>query len=275
RAGSKAPAELVRLVYTETEGNPFFVEEVFRHLHEAGKLLDAEGKWRAGLQIAETDVPRSVSLVIGQRLERLSDDGRRILTIAALAGKTFRFDLVAAFQGVDEDDLLDALEEAVGATLIEDVSTEREARYAFIHEQIRQTLLSLLSTARRQRLHLRMADAMEALAGSDAKAHAPDVAYHLYQAGAAADGRRTARWLVMAAERALDALAFEDALRDLDAARTVLPPDDAAGIVRVLGLRARALRGLARIDEAFAAFAQALEIAPSGAERDAVLQARA
>src|SRR5439155_13022066 len=112
--------------------------------------------------------------------------------------------------------------------------------------------------------------------GGEAKAHAADIAYHLYQAGAAAaDGRRTARWLVMAAERALDALAFEDALRDLDAARTVLPSDAAAGIVRVLGLRARALRGLARIDEAFAAFAQALEIAPSGAERDTVLQARA
>jgi len=68
---------------------------------------------------------------------------------------------------------------------------------------------------------------------------------------------------------------LDEALRDLDAARTVLPTDDAEGIVRVLGLRARALRGLARIDEAFAAFAQALEIAPSGAARDAVLQARA
>jgi predicted ATPase/class 3 adenylate cyclase len=275
RAGSKPPAELVALVYSETEGNPFFVEEVFRHLHEAGKLFDEAGQWRSGVQIADTEVPRSVGLVIGQRLERVSDDCRRILTIAALAGKTFRFDLLAAFHGVDEDALLDVLEEAVGATLIEDVSTNREARYAFIHEQIRQTLLALLSTARRQRLHLRMADAMEALSGGEAKAHAADIAYHLYQAGAAADGKRTARWLVMAAERGLDALAFEDALRDLDAARTVLPTDAAEGIVHVLGLRARALRGLARIDEAFAAFAQAVEIAPSGAERDAVLQARA
>jgi class 3 adenylate cyclase/tetratricopeptide (TPR) repeat protein len=275
RAGSRPPAELVALVYAETEGNPFFVEEVFRHLHEAGKLFDETGQWRPGVQIADTEVPRSVGLVIGQRLERVSDECRRILTIAALAGKTFRFDLLAAFQGVDEDGLLDALEEAVSATLVEDVSTDREARYAFIHEQIRQTLLALLSTARRQRLHLRMADAMEALYGRDAKENAADIAYHLYQAGAAAEGKHTARWLIMAAERALDALAFEDALRDLDAARTVLPTHDADGIVRVLGLRARALRGLARIDEAFAAFAQAVEIAPSGAERDGVLQARA
>ena len=276
RAGSKPPAALVDLVYSETEGNPFFVEEVFRHLHESGKLFDEAGQWRSGVQIADTEVPRSVGLIIGQRLDRVGDDCRRILTIAALAGKTFRFDLLATFQGVDEDDLLDALEEGVKAALIEDVSVDREARYAFVHEQIRQTLLSLLSTARRQRLHLRMADAIEALYAGEADAHAPDIAYHLYQAGAAVGGsERTARWLLRAAERALDALAFEDALRDLDAARTVLPQSAAEGAVRVLRLRARALRGLARLDEALAAFAEALEIAPSGAERDAVLQARA
>lgn len=276
RAGSKPPAELVDLVYSETEGNPFFVEEVFRHLHESGKLFDDDGKWRSGVQIADTEVPRSVGLIIGQRLERVGDDCRRILTIAALTGKTFRFDLLATFQGIDEDDLLDALEEGVKAALIEDVSTEREARYAFVHEQIRQTLLSLLSTARRQRLHLRMADAMETFYADEADAHAPDIAYHLYQAGAAAGGsERTAHWLVRAAERALEALAFEDALRDLESARGVLPGNDAAGAMKVLRLRARALRGLGRIDEALDAFAEALEIAPGGAERDAVLQARA
>lgn len=276
RAGRAPPSELVALVFAETEGNPFFVEEVFRHLHEAGKLFDAEGRWRPGVQLADTEVPRSLSLVIGQRLGRVSDECRRILTVAALAGKTFRFDLLAHFQGIDEEDLLDTLEEATGATLIEDVSAGREARYAFIHEQIRQTLLSLLSTARRQRLHLRLADAMEALYGNDVEAHAADIAYHLYEAGAAGgDSRRTVEWLVRAAERTLDALAFEDALRHLDAARTVLPAGDAARMVHVLRLRAHALRGLTRIDDAFAALADAIAIAPSDVERDAVLQARA
>jgi tetratricopeptide (TPR) repeat protein len=275
RAGKRPPPELVRLVFSETEGNPFFVEEVFRHLHEAGKLFHEDGSWRSGVEIADTEVPRSVGLVIGQRLERVSDDARRILTIAALAGKTFRFDLLVGFQGIDEDDLLDALEEAGQASLVEDVSTGREACYAFVHEQIRQTLLSLVSFARRQRVHLRMGDALEALYGSDAAQHAPEIAHHLYQAGAAADGARTAHWLFLAAERALDALAFEDALRDLDSARTVRPDDDAGGAARILRLSARALRGLARIDEALEAFGQAAAIAPEGDERDAVLRARA
>ena len=275
RAGSPPPPEVVSLVFAETEGNAFFVEELFRHLHEAGKLFDAEGRWHPGVRIAETEVPRSVSLVIGQRLDRVSADCRRILTAAAIAGKTFPFDLLAAFQGIDPEDLLVALEEAAAATLIEDVSTDRLARYAFVHEQIRQTLLALVSTARRQRLHLRMADALEALHGPDADRFAPEIAHHLYQAGASAPGERTARWLLRAAERALDALAFEDALRDLDRTRTVLPAGGGEGMVALLRLRARALRGLGRIDDALAALAAAIEIAPSGEERDAVLQARA
>ncbi len=275
RVGTAPPAKLVALIHAETEGNPFFVEEVFRHLHEAGKLLDEAGQWRSDLEIGDTDVPRSVGLVIGQRLERVSDDCRRILTIAALAGKVFRFDLLARVQGVNEDELLDALEQAARAALIEDASAGREARYAFVHEQIRQTLLSLLSIARRQRLHLRMADALEALHGDESERHAPEIAHHLYQAGAAAPGARTAGWLVRTAAQALDALAFEQALGDLDRARTVLPNDDLEGAARLLRLRARALRGLARIEEALAAFAAAIATAPAGTERDASLQARA
>lgn len=272
-AGSTPPPEVVSLVFAETEGNAFFVEELFRHLHEADKLFDSAGRWQAGMQIAETEVPRTVGLVIGQRLERVSDDCRRILTAAAVAGKTFSFDLLAVFQGIQEDDLLDGLEEAAAATLIEDVSTPREARYAFVHEQIRQTLLSLVSTARRQRLHLHLADALEKLHGADAERFAPGIAHHLYQAGGMASGERTVGWLRRAAERALEALAFEDALRDLDQAGGVLA---AVAVDAALALlRARALRGLGRIDDALAALTAAIHVARSDEERNAVLQARA
>ena len=275
RAGQAPPAELVTLVYSETEGNAFFVEEVFRHLQESDKLFEAEGGWRSGVQIADTEVPRSVGLVIGQRLERVSEACRRILTIAALSGKSFRYDLLARFEGVEEDPLLEALEEAAGANLVNDVSTGREARYQFAHEQIRQTLLSQLSFARRQRLHRQMADALEELHGGDAEVHAREIAHHLYEAGASAQRDRTAHWLEKASRRAIDALAFEDALRDLDAARSVLEQEKAAAAARILRLRARALRGLGRIEEAGVALDEAVATAPEGTERDEALHARA
>jgi tetratricopeptide (TPR) repeat protein len=275
RAGKRPPPELVSLVYSETEGNPFFVEEVFRHLHDAGKLFDDEGNFRSGIHIADTEVPRGVSLVIGHRLDRVGETCRRALTAAAVVGRTFRFDLLGSIANVEEEELLDAIEEAEHAILVEDASEGREARYAFVHEQIRQTLLSTLSTPRRQRLHVRVADALEKLYGSAVEDRAVDVAHHLYSAGAAADGERTARYLTLAGQRAIAALAFEDALRHFEAVRTILSPDDRESQARVLRLRAQALRGAARMDEALETFAEALESAPEGTERESIQYERA
>ena len=274
RAGRRPPPELVTLVYSETEGNPFFVEEVFRHLAEAGKLFEDDGSWKSGIHIADTEVPRGLRLVIGRRLERVSEDCRRVLTTAAVVGRSFGFDLLLRIGRFDEDQLLDALEEAEGATLVLDASVEREARYAFGHEQIRQTLLSALSFPRRQRLHLRIADTLEDLHG-DSVEYAGDLAHHLYQAGAAADPERTARFLLLAGQRAMAALGFEDALRQFEAALTVLPDRDPEARARVLHQRALALRGAARIDEALATFAEALAGLPDGEVRNEILYERA
>jgi class 3 adenylate cyclase/tetratricopeptide (TPR) repeat protein len=274
RAGKRPPPELVALVYSETEGNPYFIEEVFRHLHEAEKLFDDAGEFRSGIEIADTEVPRSVGLVLGHRLDRVGETCRAALTAAATLGRTFRFDLVTLLRSDDEDALLDAMEEAEKATLIEDASEGREARYRFVHEQIRQTLLSRLSTPRRQRLHLRAADGLEKLYGSRREERAAEIAHHLSMAGAAAEPERTAHYLELAGRRTMAALAFEDALRHFDEARNVLPEEDRDGRGRLLGLRALALRGAARIEDSLEAFAGALELLPDGAERAGVLYER-
>jgi class 3 adenylate cyclase/tetratricopeptide (TPR) repeat protein len=272
RAGQEPPAELVRLVHAETQGNPFFVEEVFRHLKETGKLFDDEGHFRAGIEIADTEVPRGVRLVLGRRLESASEACRKALTAAAVIGRVVPFDLLLRCAGLDEDALLDALDEAVAAHLVEDQSRDREARHAFVHEQIRQTLLSGLSLPRRQRLHLRVADALDALYGTHDEAHATEAAHHLYGAGAAAPADRTLSALGRAGERALASVAFEDVLRYVDWAGEV---DEEGADAAFAGLRARALRGLGRMDDALASLAQALERTPSSSEAEELLQQRA
>ena len=85
--GGQPPATLVETLFGETEGNPFFVEEVYEHLAEEGRLFDDKGEWREDLTLDELDVPEGVRLVVGRRLERLDEDGRRILSRSG-AGKT-------------------------------------------------------------------------------------------------------------------------------------------------------------------------------------------
>jgi tetratricopeptide (TPR) repeat protein len=90
--------------------------------------------------------------------------------------------------------------------------------------------------------------------------NAGEIAYHLYQAGAAADASRTFEFLSLASQRALDALAFEDALNQLDMALEVIEPDAFDGLGRVQAMRGLALRGAARVDDALAALAEGIAL---------------
>ncbi len=245
RAGQEAPAELVNLVFAETQGNPFFVEELFRHLRESGRLFDDDGAWRSGFEIGETEVPQGVRLLIARRLEQLDSDHRKALATAAVIGRTFAFGELAAVVGGDEDDLLDALEAAERTHLIEELPTDSDAGYLFVHEQIRQTLMGELSLARRQRVHLRIADALEA----SGRASVVDLAHHLLSAGAAGPASRIVAALIAAARANMEALAFGDALRHIANAAALV---DDAGRLELARMQADALRGAGRVDDALA-----------------------
>jgi class 3 adenylate cyclase/tetratricopeptide (TPR) repeat protein len=211
-AGQDPPPDLVSAIYDETEGNPFFVEEVFQHLREEGKLLDADGGWRRDLRVSDIDVPEGIRLVLGRRLDRLSEDSRKALTTAAVIGRRFSYQLLESASDLGADALLDAVDVAERARLINAADDGAETSFSFAHELIRQTLLANVSLPRRQRLHLRVADAMEPVLGTAAAAHAVELAHHLFLAGEAADSARTAEYMIMAGDQARDAAAFEDAL---------------------------------------------------------------
>jgi tetratricopeptide (TPR) repeat protein len=268
-SAQEPPAPLVQAIYGETEGNPFFVEEVFKHLAEEGKLFDDQGHWRSDLQVSELDVPRGVRLVIGRRLERVSEDSRRVLTAAAVIGRAFSFELLEALREVDADALLDAVDEAERAHLITSTSAgapdgQAEDRFTFVHELIRQTLLSGVSAPRRQRLHLRVAEAMELVYAGALEEQAADLAHHLYQAGTAADPQKTVRYLTLAGERALAAVAYEEGARLYQRALQALDlkekPDEALRCELLLAL-GKAQNKAGERDKAGEAFYQTAGIA--------------
>ena len=268
--GSEPPGSLVELIFSKTEGNPFFVNEVLRHLNETGKLLTETGKFSENIAVSDADLTRGVRLIIEDRIGLVGTQSRELLTIAAVAGRTFTFDLLVETNAkIDPDEILDAVEESESKHLIEDISVDRIARYRFVHEQIRQTLLLSLSLPRRQRLHLRIARAIEAGNAANPQKRAGEIGYHLYQAGSAADPGLTAHYLGIAGESDLRALAFEDGLKQFDRALAVLVNSgNTSTCARLQRLRAEALRGAERISEALEALGRAEALAAATSERD-------
>lgn len=266
--GGDAPPRVVDLVVRETEGNPFFVEQVLKHLTEAGRLFDAEGRWRADVDVREDEVPRGVRPVISSRLDRVSADCRRTLTRAAIFGRAFSYELLRELaDSASEEQLLAAMDEAEVAQLIAPEVVGGQPRLLFAHELIRQTLLSEVSLPRRQQLHARAADAIEAAAGAQAERHAAEIAHHLQQAGTPGSASRCVRYLMVAGNQALEAAAFEDAQQRFDAALALAGAEDGARI-ELLYRRGVAHFALGRWDLAEPDWRAALDAAEKAGSAD-------
>jgi DNA-binding winged helix-turn-helix (wHTH) protein/tetratricopeptide (TPR) repeat protein len=258
--GQPPPAPLVHAIFEETDGNPFFVEEVFRYLSEEGKLFDESGKWLPGLREEDLQVPASVRLVLGRRLQRLSEGAQRVLTIAAVIGRSFSLRLLDELENKQPDTVLDAIEEAERAQLVAPEPDRRDTRYRFVHELVRQTLAESLLLPLRQRLRMRIADAVERLYSEKTEAQASSLAHHLYQAGALADRERTTAYLLMAVSQARIGAAHEEALEHLDRAISLWEGETSLRMAELMNDRANTLAKMGRTDEAVTSYHQAIEL---------------
>lgn len=254
------PPSLVRAIFDETDGNPFFVEEVFRHLAEEGKLFDENGKWLLNLRVDQLQVPEGVRLVLGRRLDRLGESTRHVLTTAAVIGRSFSLRLLEQLENKQPDATLDAIEEAERARLVLPEPGGRDTRYRFVHELVRQTMAASLSLPRRQRLHALIADGIEKVYAGHLEAQASQLAHHLYQAGAMADPEKTTTYLVLAAALARAGSAHEEALEHLDRALSLWGEDNNLQAAELMDQRASTLRSLGRPDAAVASYRKAIDL---------------
>ncbi len=231
-SGIAPPESLVDAVYKETEGNPFFVNEIVRLLVADGRLErpDDVKSW-------SVTIPQGVREVVGRRLDHLSDDCNRVLTIGSVIGREFGLRVLEHVADVSGDRLLEALEEAMAARVITEVPRSAD-HYSFSHALIRETLYEELSTTRRVRLHRQIGEVLE---GIDPEGHLPQLAYHFSEAAPGGDVDKAVDYARRAAERALAQYAYEEAVADYERALQALelksPPDETqqCGLLIALG----------------------------------------
>jgi ABC-type oligopeptide transport system substrate-binding subunit/DNA-binding SARP family transcriptional activator len=198
--------EFLDSIYSETEGNPFFIEEVCRALVDSGQVVFADGSWDRP-SIEDLGIPTSVQIAILSRVQVLPADAQDTLRLAAVLGREFDFDTLAMASDQDEDVLLDALESAERAQLIEEVSGKGGGTFAFVHALIPTTLVESTRTLRRRRLHRRVATVLETRYPDDFEA----LAHHYNEAG---QGVQAANYFVQAGDRARGLYAHQEAIEN-------------------------------------------------------------
>lgn len=229
-----------RTVHDETDGNPFFLREVLRHLTETGGIAQRGGRWSTTVDPDELMIPEGVRDVVGRRLSRLSETANRVLADAAVIGVEFDLGLLAPVCGLDDDDLLAALEEAEASRLVAEVPSA-PLRYRFAHTLVRATLYDELSAGRRVRLHRRVAETIESVHAGRLADHLPALAHHYGRAASpVAETSKAVGYATRAGARALEQLAHHEAVtwyqRALDLLDAGRPLDDGVRLEILLAL---------------------------------------
>ena len=248
------PAHVNRALWEETRGNPFFLEEMIRHLGSATFTPDSNG-W-------PLELPEGIREVIGRRLATLSERASTVLTTAAVMGREFRVEVLEAVGTLDEDELDEVIEESVDAHVIAEVPGTY-GRCSFTHALIRQTLYDGLTATRRARLHLRVGEALERLATGEADPPLAELAYHFSLAPPARGAPKAVEYAERAARSAAAALAYEEAARLYEVALRALEqaPGDAERRCRLLLGCGDAQNKAGDTRDARATFREAAEIA--------------
>jgi hypothetical protein len=203
--------DLAQSLRRETDGNPFFVKQLLRHLVERGWLYqDDSGRWRARGDVAEMSLPDTVREVVGQRVARLGEAVDRLLSSAAVIGRDFDAGLLATVAGLPEVETIDVLDKSLGAGLLTDAGP---GRYSFAHAVIQHALYDGLTGARRSMLHRRVAETLEARYGEGPGPRVAEVARHWFAGSHPTDVDKSLQYSRWAGEAALAAYAPEEAVR--------------------------------------------------------------
>ncbi len=211
-AGEQAPTDLVRTLWSSTGGNPFYASEVVR------ELVDRDALDRAD---AATRVPRSVQDVLRGRLRTLSTTAQHVIGCTAVLGREADSGLLTEVADLAPTEVASALEEAVQAGWLVESGSSWAVSHTFRHALMRQAVHDDLPAPRRQRLHLRAADALEST-GMHRPADVAAAAAHLRAAGSLVDRERTASLSLRAADASAGLYAWDEAVGHAEAAVAIL-----------------------------------------------------
>ena len=242
-SGQDVPEAFATLLATETDGNPFFLRETLLHLVEEGRLVVVDGAWVS--DGGDFAIPAGVREVVGRRLSRLSPDANKLLAAGALFEVSFPLAIVAAVTKIDEDDALDAIDDALEARIV--APTDEFDRYMFTHALFRHTLVEELNPSRQVRMHRAIAEAIEKeMRGEPDPATAATLARHYLHSAAIPGCERGVPYALAVAN---DAAARYARHEELAALRTALELIE-EGDDRTVELQSRAARAavLAVID---------------------------
>jgi predicted ATPase len=209
--------EFLAGIYRETDGNPFFIEEVCRALVESGGVFFKDGAWDR-FSIEELEIPQGIQVAVESRLTRMDDICQDVIRMAAVLGREFDVEVLQEALEMEEEALINALETAEGAHMIQETDGKGEVTFAFVHALVPQAIRESIRVLRKRQMHKKAAAAIEKLDPENYES----LAHHHSQAG---NDMEALNFHFLAGERALKAFANQNAENHLLSALDLVEED--------------------------------------------------
>jgi class 3 adenylate cyclase/tetratricopeptide (TPR) repeat protein len=224
------PGSLCEQILGRAEGVPLYAVETVRMLLDRGLLVEDGSSYKVVGEIDTLEVPETLHALIAARLDGLSSEERPLLGDAAVLGKTFTAQALAALNGLNPDrlqELLTALVRREVLGLQSDPRSPEHGQYTFLQDLLRYVAYETLPKRERRQKHLAaaayLAQGEDELAEVIA-AHYVEAATAVPDADDAEDVRAKAHaWLVRAGERADSLGAPGEAQRYFEQAAELAP----------------------------------------------------
>jgi serine/threonine protein kinase/tetratricopeptide (TPR) repeat protein len=213
-AMANPPEAFLRIVVRRSDGNPFYAAEFLRLLAQERILRRRNGTWvlEEGFVANDTPregetLPRSIKDLVARRLRQLDPEPRKVLEAAAVMGRSFDDDTLAALVGLDAASVEVTLRELAIKQVLERVAP---GQHRFVHDQLRAAAYEDTHPDRRRALHRTVGHVLEQRCRTVAEDSFAQLAHHFRHAG---EGSKAALYLEKAAEHALSTFANREAVR--------------------------------------------------------------
>jgi adenylate cyclase len=201
------PLDFSELIFKETEGNPFFIEEMLNSFQDEGIIHVEEDSWQFN-EVSKIDIPSTIMDLISLRVERLDDGAMNVIKQASVIGHSFDFNILRNTSKIALDNLLDTLEKLEQKKLIM-VDSENDELYRFSHSMIREVIYNLQSSHRKRLIHEKIANAIEELNKDNLEDAFYQLAYHYSNTR---DHDKALDYSMKAGEKASGEFALDEAL---------------------------------------------------------------
>jgi predicted ATPase len=180
--GESLPPEVVEQVVSKTDGVPLFVEELTKMVLESGLLRKRENHYELSGPLPPLAIPATLQDSLMARLDRLSAV-REMAQLGATLGREFTYELLEAVWPGEQATLQRGLAQLVEAELLYQRGLPPQARYTFKHALIQEAAYHSVLKSRRQRYHMRIAQALEDRFPETQEAQPELLAHHYTEAG--------------------------------------------------------------------------------------------